>query len=81
MLLLDGTSCGEVLAPHRSSRERTFAPLIDGLKGSARKRRMAALVALTDVYTWKLLRLDLGLSRADTVRALVELIGELAPKD
>ena len=35
------------------------------------------LVVATDVYTWKLLRLDLGLSRADVEGALVELITEL----
>lgn len=62
---------------HWSWVERTFAPLIDGLEGAARKRRIAALVALTDVYTWKLLRRDLGLSRADTERTLVELISKL----
>jgi hypothetical protein len=32
------------------------------------------LVAITDVYTWKLLRLDFGLSRAETERTLTELI-------
>ena len=62
---------------HWSWVERTFAPLLDGLGGAARKRRTAGLVALTDVYTWKLLRRDLGLSRADTERTLVELIGKL----
>ena len=56
---------------------RTFAPLMDTLDGAARGRRHAGLVALTDVYTWKLLRLDLGLSRADAEGALVELISEL----
>ena len=62
---------------HWSWVERTFAPLIDGLTGAPRKRRIAALVAVTDVYMWKLLRRDLGLSRADTERVLVELIGGL----
>jgi AcrR family transcriptional regulator len=62
---------------HAAWVERTFAPLVEGLEGAARRRRLAGLVALTDVYTWKLLRRDLGLSRADTVRALVELIDEL----
>jgi hypothetical protein len=55
--------------------EQTFAPQLAGLRGPARKRRVAALVAATDVYTWKLLRLDLGLSRVETERTLVELIG------
>ncbi|MDQ3938128.1 MAG: TetR/AcrR family transcriptional regulator [Chloroflexota bacterium] len=62
---------------HWSWVERTFAPLIDGFEGAARKRRIAALVALTDVYTWKLLRRDMGLSRADTERTIVELISKL----
>jgi hypothetical protein len=62
---------------HWSWVERTFAPLIDGRNRAARKRRIAALVALTDVYTWKLLRRDLGLSRAETERTLVELITKL----
>lgn len=57
--------------------ERTFAPLIDGRRGPARKRRVAALVALTDVYTWKLFRQDLALSRKETERTLVELITRL----
>ena len=57
--------------------ERTFAPLVERLPMAARARRIATLVALTDVYMWKLLRLDQGLSRDDTVRALVELIRAL----
>ena len=62
---------------HWSWVERTFAPLIDGLTGAARQRRIAALVALTDVYTWKLLRRDLRLSQPDTELTLVELIDKL----
>jgi AcrR family transcriptional regulator len=61
---------------HWSWVERTFAPLIDGLEGPARKRRIAALVTATDVYTWKLLRRDLGLSQAETEQVLIELIGQ-----
>lgn len=62
---------------HWSWVERTFAPLLDGRRGAARKRRVAALVVLTDVYTWKLLRSDLGLSRGETERTLVESINNL----
>ena len=62
---------------HWSWVERTFAPLLEGLTGSARRRRIAAVVALTDVYTWKLLRRDLGLSQAETARTLVEVIDTL----
>jgi AcrR family transcriptional regulator len=62
-------------AYHRAWVEHTFAPQLTGLRGLARKRRVAALVTATDVYTWKLLRLDLGLSRVETERTLVEMIG------
>ena len=41
------------------------------------ERTVDLLVVATDVYTWKLLRLDLGLSQADTNRTLVELIDKL----
>jgi hypothetical protein len=34
-------------------------------------------VVLTDVYTWKLLRRDLRLSRSDTEETLTELINKL----
>jgi AcrR family transcriptional regulator len=57
--------------------ERIFAPQLKVLRGAERKRRHAALVVLTDVYTWRLLRLDLKLSRADTERMLVDLINRL----
>jgi AcrR family transcriptional regulator len=62
---------------HHEWVKRTFAPLLAGLRGAARKRRLAALTALTDVYTWKLLRRDLGLSQAETERLLAELISTL----
>ncbi len=45
--------------------------------GVARERRLAQLVAVCDVYTWKLLRLDSGLSRRQTQIALHELLGPL----
>lgn len=57
--------------------ERVFAPQLKGLRGAERRRRHAALVVITDVYTWRLLRLDLKLSRTDTERTLVDLINRL----
>lgn len=60
---------------HRAWVERIFAPLLEGLGPAERRRRVAALGALTDVYTWRLLRRDL--SRADTERTLVALIRTL----
>lgn len=63
---------------HWSWVERTFAPLLVGLRGPNRRRRKAALVAATDVYIWKLLRRDLGLSRRDTEYVIVDLIYNVA---
>ena len=61
--------------------QRIFTPQLSGLTGAARRRRVAALVVLTDVYTWKLLRRDLGLSRDATERTLVELINTREGKE
>lgn len=40
-------------------------------------RRLAQLVAIDDVYTWKLLRRDAGLDRKSTELAMVELLTPL----
>jgi AcrR family transcriptional regulator len=58
---------------HRGWVERTFAPWLRG-SGADRARRLAQLVAVTDVYVWKLLRRDQGLSRSGTERTLLELL-------
>lgn len=62
---------------HREWVERIFAPLIDGVAGAKRRRRVMALLALTDVYMWKLLRHDHRMSRVETERTLVELINNV----
>jgi AcrR family transcriptional regulator len=59
---------------HRAWVEEKLGPLLDGCDDRARPRRLAQLVAVCDVYTWKLLRRDSGLSRNETERAIVELI-------
>jgi hypothetical protein len=41
---------------------------------SEQRRRHAQLVAMCDVYMWKLLRRDAGLSRAQTELAITELL-------
>jgi AcrR family transcriptional regulator len=61
-------------ALHRQWCERVFAPALAASNGLERQRRLAQLVAVCDVYTWKLLRLDCGLSRRQTELALVELL-------
>jgi len=54
--------------------ERTFAPLLAERTGTARLRLLAELIAICDVYFWKLLRRDLRLSREQTELALKETI-------
>ncbi len=61
-------------AYHASWCERVFAPALAGLDRGARVRRLAELTGVTDVLMWKILRHDCGLSRAETERALWELI-------
>lgn len=63
-------------ARHRAWVCEVFAPLIGKLPPPDRDRRVSALVAVTDVYTWKLLRRDLGHSPAETV----EIMHDLASK-
>lgn len=64
-------------AYHREWVERTFVHLIRGPPSPARERRVAALIALTDVYMWKLLRRDLKLSLVETEQTIIELISNL----
>jgi AcrR family transcriptional regulator len=62
---------------HRRWCATVFASTLDSLAGVARRRRLAQLVAICDVYTWKLLRRDAGLSRAQTELALIEMLTPL----
>jgi AcrR family transcriptional regulator len=59
---------------HRDWCARVFPSALEGRAGVARRRRLAQVVAVCDVYTWKLLRRDAGLSRRQTELALVELL-------
>lgn len=58
-----------------------FAPFLAHLTGVHHERRLAQVVAICDVYTWKLLRLDAGLSRRQTHLALAELLEPLLTTD
>jgi AcrR family transcriptional regulator len=64
-------------AVHRTWCEQAFAATLSALQGSSRRRRLAQLVAVCDVYTWKLLRRDAGLSRRSTELAMLELLTPL----
>jgi AcrR family transcriptional regulator len=60
---------------------RTFEPQLAGLDAQASERRLAQLVAVCDVYVWKILRRDLGLSVPRAEAALIELIERLVEPD
>ena len=59
---------------HRGWVERTFAPLLDGLTGAARERRLVALIVATDLLVWKLLRREMVLDRRTAERIVTEMI-------
>ena len=58
---------------HRAWLEAAFEPYLPA-EPRARRRVVNALHAATDVYTWKLLRRDLGVTRAETERTMVRLV-------
>jgi AcrR family transcriptional regulator len=78
--MADITEVGRRL--HRQWCERVFAPFLTDeflaggfvAGGPDRNRRLAQFVALCDVYTWKLLRLDAGLSRDQVALSLLEML-------
>lgn len=62
---------------HRDQTALRFGPWLAELKPAERKRRLAALVAVTDVYTWKLLRRDHSLGVPATTDVMLDLVGRL----
>ena len=59
---------------HRRWVARTLGPLVVDLPVEERRMRLDQLTVVTDVYMWRLLRLDLGRSRAHVQRSLVDLV-------
>jgi AcrR family transcriptional regulator len=68
----DATAQGKRL--HAEWCARVFSPWMTDLSGVQRKRRLAQVVAICDVYVWHLLRQQRGLSRRETRLALRELL-------
>lgn len=62
---------------HRAFCARVFSPWLPRRRGPAYDRRLGQFIVATDVYTWKLLRRDHGLGRAETARAMGELLNRL----
>jgi AcrR family transcriptional regulator len=57
--------------------ERMFSAALDGRHGADRRRLLAQVVAICDVYTWLLLRRQRRLSRRETERAVTEMLQPL----
>ena len=62
---------------HQAWVERVFAPYLSQRTGDDRTRLLAELMALGDVYMWKLLRRDRQLSEEQYRLALGELMNKL----
>ncbi|MGH2912096.1 MAG: TetR/AcrR family transcriptional regulator [Solirubrobacteraceae bacterium] len=60
---------------------RIFEPQLAKLSPHKRERRLAQLVAICDVYVWKILRRDIGLEIPDVEDAVVEMIERLVAPD
>jgi AcrR family transcriptional regulator len=65
---------------HAAWVEGAFSPLLGELPPAVRRRRLGQLVAVTDIYYWKVLRRDVGLSRAEVEASLRELIGDIVAR-
>jgi AcrR family transcriptional regulator len=61
-------------AMHRRWVSEVFAPSLAGLSPFRRDELVDLLVVATDVYTWKLLRRDRGLSRVQTGQRIETLV-------
>jgi AcrR family transcriptional regulator len=70
---------GPILEQGRQGHYRWVEETFRSFLASARdpKRLRAQLIVLTDIYVWKLLRLDLRLSPSEVREALIEMIGAL----
>lgn len=57
--------------------DRAFGPLLERASSSERRYLRAEVVAVTDIYVWKVLRRDLGLGRGQVQTAIAEMVGAL----
>jgi hypothetical protein len=60
-------------ASHQTWLAEVFADRLPTAR-AARRRKLSALHAATDVYTWKLLRRDFGLSRRATQDVMTDMV-------
>lgn len=64
---------------HRAWVQEAFADRLPA-RGAEREQAVAAHIAATDIYVWKLLRRDMGMSREDTIEAMRRLVDGLNPR-
>ena len=62
---------------HRIWVKKTLSPLLGNMPPALTRRRLAELTAVTDVYVWKVLRRDLGLSRSGVEASVGELVKDI----
>ncbi|MCJ2053794.1 TetR/AcrR family transcriptional regulator [Methylobacterium sp. J-070] len=62
---------------HRTWIAETFADHLDGLSDALRERRIDQLVAVTDLYVWKLFRRDFGRDADDVADLIAGLVDKV----
>jgi AcrR family transcriptional regulator len=62
---------------HRTWIAETFAAHLDSRPGAPRERRIDQLVAITDIYIWKLFRRDFGRDAEDVADLIAGLIDKV----
>ena len=62
---------------HREWVERIFEPSLRSLRGPRREQLVVQLIVATDLLAWKLMRLDMKLSRRRTEAAIVQMADAL----
>src|ERR1044072_549821 len=66
---------------HREWVERVFEPSLRPLRARRRAELAVQLIVATDLLTWKLMRLDMKLSRSKTEATIVQMLDALAGQD
>jgi AcrR family transcriptional regulator len=64
-------------AYHYAWVDRIFAPLLPKQSRRDRERLKAQIIAVCDLYVWKILRRDLGMSAEETQRAIQHMLSAL----
>lgn len=68
-------------AYHRHWAQTAFSGLLIGLRGARRERGLTTILIATDLLTWRLLRLDMKISRNNAERVVIEMIEALRGTD